>query len=105
MENTATKNSETVKKQLQSFKRCRPLSAVDNEPPPPDKSPSPAASSPSAAAALSLPSMQVDLPMSPGRAAAVAFMRGISGMIGAALSPAFCRHPPTELVVGACHRP
>jgi hypothetical protein len=40
--------------------------------------------------------------MSPGRAAAAAIMRGISGMIGAALSPAIRRHhPPTELLVGA----
>ena len=39
--------------------------------------------------------------MSPGRAAAAAIMRGISGMIGAVLSPAIRRHPPTELVVGA----
>jgi hypothetical protein len=78
-------------------------SAVDNEPPPPGELPSPAASSPSraAAVALSSPSMQADLPMSPGRAAAAAIMRGISGMIGAALSPAIHRHPPTELVVGA----
>ena len=78
-------------------------SAVDDEPPPPGESPSPAASSPSraAAAALSLPSMQADLPMSPGRAAAAAIMRGISGMIGAALSPAIRHHPPGELVIGA----
>jgi len=45
--------------------------------------------------------MQADPPMSPGRAAAAAIMRGISGMIGVALSPAIRRHPPTELVVGA----
>ena len=78
-------------------------STVDDEPPPPGESLSPAASSPSraAAAALSSPSVQADLPMSPGRAAAAAIMRGISGMIGAALSPAIRRHPPTELVVGA----
>jgi hypothetical protein len=78
-------------------------SAVDDEPPPPGESPSPAASSPSraAAAALSSPSMQADLPVSPGRAAAAAIMIEISGMIGAALSPAICCHPPTELVVGA----
>ena len=75
-------------------------SAVDDEPPPPGESPSPAASSPSraAAAALSSPSVQADLPMSPGRAAAAAIMRGISGMIGVTLSPAIRRHPPTELV-------
>ena len=40
--------------------------------------------------------------MSPGRAAAAAIMRGISGMIGAALSPAIRRrHPLAEVVVGA----
>ena len=81
-------------------------STVDDEPLPPGELPSPAASSPSraAAAALSLPTAQADLPMSPGRAAAAAIMRGISGMIGvaAALSPAI-RHrpPPAELLVGA----
>ena len=78
-------------------------SAVDDEPPSPGESLSPVASSPSraASAVLSSPSVQADLPMSPGRAAAVAIMRGISGMIGAALSPAIHRHPPAELVVGA----
>ena len=79
-------------------------SAVDDEPPPPGESPSPAASSPSraAAAALSLPSMQADLPVSPGKAAAAAIMRGISGMIGAALSPAIRHRPsPAELLVRA----
>jgi hypothetical protein len=43
--------------------------------------------------------------MSPGRASAAAIMRGNSGMIGAALSPAIRRHPPTELVVGASLSP
>ncbi len=67
-------------------------SVDDDEPPPSGESPSPAASSPLRAAAL-----RADLPMSPGRAAAAAIMRGISGMIGASISP-ICASPPTHQV-------
>jgi len=67
-------------------------SAVDDEPPPLGELPSPAASSPSMAAAP-----RADPPMSPRRAAAAAIIRGISGMIGAAISP-IRASPPTHQV-------